>query len=374
MSVRRVRDILLILGISVIVFIVVYIAVQQVLEWRRAVAAIPEVDKRIQTENEAYRTLAQLLGATFFLITAYFTWQMVRASERNVAVSLEGQITDRFTKAIEQLGDTTNLAKRLGGIYVLERIAKDSPKDHWTIMEVLTAYVRENAPWKEERGQLPLAFTDAKHQPMRPPTDIQAILTVLGRRTLRYEKEEHHLDLHGTDLRGADLSGAHLEGADLSGAHLEGADLGRAQLRGADLSGAHLERAFLGEAQLERAYLREAQLEGADLGRAQLRGADLREAQLKGAHLWEAQLERAHLREAQLEGAFLGSAQLEGAFLGSAQLEGADLRDVVALTPAQLQQAVIDATTQLPGYLKRPSEQQAVGQPAEADAAGEQEC
>src|SRR5262249_51668713 len=31
--------------------------------------------------------------------------------------------------------------------YALERITKDSPKDHGQIMEVLTAYVRDNAPW-----------------------------------------------------------------------------------------------------------------------------------------------------------------------------------------------------------------------------------
>lgn len=36
----------------------------------------------------------------------------------------------------------------LSGIYALERIAQDSKKDHWPIMEILTAYVRENAQWK----------------------------------------------------------------------------------------------------------------------------------------------------------------------------------------------------------------------------------
>ena len=39
-----------------------------------------------------------------------------------------------------------NVEVRLGAIYALERIAFDSPRDQWTIMEVLTAYVRQNAP------------------------------------------------------------------------------------------------------------------------------------------------------------------------------------------------------------------------------------
>jgi hypothetical protein len=50
-------------------------------------------------------------------------------------------ITDRFAKAIDLLG-SEKPDVCLGAIYALERIAKDSPQDHWTIMEVLIAYVK----------------------------------------------------------------------------------------------------------------------------------------------------------------------------------------------------------------------------------------
>jgi len=56
---------------------------------------------------------------------------------RNLQLAQEGQITDRFTKAIEQLGavnpdgTTPKLDVRSGGIYALERIANDSERDHW---------------------------------------------------------------------------------------------------------------------------------------------------------------------------------------------------------------------------------------------------
>src|SRR5205085_43814 len=98
------------------------------------------------------------LGGMVVLVGVYFTWQQLITTQ-------EGQITDRFTKAIDQLGKSDSpssdepetkkgltpsreslLAVRLGGIYALERIARDSPRDHWQIMEVLTAYVRQNAP------------------------------------------------------------------------------------------------------------------------------------------------------------------------------------------------------------------------------------
>ena len=123
----------------------------------------------------------------------------------------------------------------------MERIARDSETDHWPVMEVLTAYVRENAPWKENSSpsmQVASAASDKQapaEEEQSPPddapnprTDVQAILTVLQRRERSYEKEGQILDLRKTNLRTADLRHAHLEEADLRHAHLEEADLGEA--------------------------------------------------------------------------------------------------------------------------------------------------
>src|SRR5215212_9499357 len=99
------------------------------------------------------KDLVQALG----LITAgvagavgiFFTWRGQRLTQKGLQETLrttrEGQITDRFTRAIDQLG-SKELEVRLGGIYALERIASDSERDHWTIMEILTTYVRVHAP------------------------------------------------------------------------------------------------------------------------------------------------------------------------------------------------------------------------------------
>jgi len=56
-------------------------------------------------------------------------------SRRTLELSEQGQVTDRYTKAIEQLG-SDKLDVRIGGIYALERVARDSARDHPTIMEV----------------------------------------------------------------------------------------------------------------------------------------------------------------------------------------------------------------------------------------------
>jgi membrane protein implicated in regulation of membrane protease activity len=63
---------------------------------------------------------------------------------RTYRLTQQGQITERYTKAIEQLG-SNKLDVRLGGIYALERIAKDSKQDQPTVVEVLRACFRASA-------------------------------------------------------------------------------------------------------------------------------------------------------------------------------------------------------------------------------------
>lgn len=268
------------------------IALWKVPQWQLSGYGELKPEMRIPLENELRKTLAQILAGVFIFVGAYFAWRRVTAAEQSVMVTQEGQITERFTRAIQQLGDRDNLAIRLGGIYALERIARDSRKDHWPIMEILTAYVREQARWVGSSG------TSMPPDEIRPPADIQAIMTVIGRRNRAYEEgQERRLDLYATDLRGALLLDAHLENANLAEAHLEGALL----------NGVHLE----------------------------------------GAHLWNAHLEGAVLDGANLNGTFLISAHLKNtSFLG------VDLKDVPGLTREQLEDAITDADVELQDDMK----------------------
>ena len=76
----------------------------------------------------------------------------------------QGQVTDRYTKAIEQLG-SDKLDVRVGGIYALERIARDSKTDHPTVMEVLAAFIREHS--REPRGSPMFALFLSGHPTYR---------------------------------------------------------------------------------------------------------------------------------------------------------------------------------------------------------------
>jgi hypothetical protein len=178
----------------------------------------------------------------------------------------EGHVTDRYTKAIDQLG-SEHLDVRLGAIYALERIMIDSDRDHPTIVEVLAAYIREHAALvanpgakiATDDGRTPTPAEYSAEVWAPPATDIQAALTVLGRRP-RGRAERGRLSLQATRLVKADLSHAQLTRAilvhaNLGQANLIGAKLRAAWMRGAELRDALLTYADLSFAQLENATL-----------------------------------------------------------------------------------------------------------------------
>jgi uncharacterized protein YjbI with pentapeptide repeats len=316
-------------------------------------------------ENEARKTLAYIMAGVLAIIGIYMGLRRIRALEDQVKVAQEGQITERFTRAIEQLG-SERMEVRLGGIYALERIANDSDKDYWPIIETLTAYVRERVPWREDTSHshefisserldssIDVDSTASKIEP-KPATDIQAVLTILGRRKYCYDHgETQELDLNSTDLRGSDLMGAELAMANLSYSNLEGAHLNGANLKNASLRGGYLKEGSLSFAHLELADLRESCLEGADLGFSYLNLADIREADLRLTDLSFAHLRGADLRSANLEGAVLNGIHLgEGEYFDKIQLERANLKGTTGLTWDELSEVVLDENTILPDYLQ----------------------
>jgi len=312
----------------VAVLVVVVVLLFLVLDWY--------VDpKKPGERKDLVLAVAQILGGAALLSGLYFTW-------RTLQVNREGQITERFTRAIDQLGKVDDKGNKLfeirvGGIYALERIARESEEDYWPIMEVLTAYVRQNAPQESELTELVVGYfrQNAAYESGKDPTeggsdeevrapdpDIQAIMTVLRRRTHSFgHGEPEPLNLSWTYLRRANLSGA-----DLAEAGLTGANLTRANLMEANLSGTQL---------------KQANLSGANLGLANL---GIGGASLLGARLYGADLSGAYLR-----GAFLTSANLM-----EANLSGADLSETHFLTQKQLERTYGGENTVLPSGLKPP--------------------
>ena len=181
-------------------------------------------------------------------------------------------MTDRYTKAIEQLG-SEKLDVRIGGIYALERIARDSARDHPTVIEVLSAFIREHS---HEQWPPPGSAGVVPERSTHP--DIQASLTVVGRR-------EPKRDIQILDLPGVNLNKANLGRARLAGANLWGVDFTGAYLNGVYLNEAFLADACFAHASLGNAHLLRANLSNTDLTKAWLPAADLTEADLTGADL-----------------------------------------------------------------------------------------
>ncbi|WP_204014084.1 pentapeptide repeat-containing protein [Virgisporangium aurantiacum] len=322
----------------------------------------------------------QLATAAAAIAALIFTASSLNATRDDLRITEQGQITDRFARAVEQLGEPgpDRIDVRLGGIYALERIMRDSPDDQPTVMEVLAAFVRVHAP-RSSTATSPPQPTPSASAPVSTdtsssvPVDIQAAVTVLGRRDPTHDRADSGIDLRRTqlaygnlvearlrrallstadlayadlgyaDLTDANLSGANLSGANLSGANLSGAKLSGANLRGAKLSGANLFIAYLIDANLTYAYLIDANLTNADLGYA-----DLTNAKLNGANLLNANLLNANLTNADL-----GYADLTNANLIRADLTGADLTDAAVATETLRCGRVTD-TTKLPTNVNRP--------------------
>ncbi|WP_395006168.1 pentapeptide repeat-containing protein [Cypionkella sp.] len=314
--------------------------------------------------------LAGLLGAPFVI------WGTV-LKHRTVGFQKEGHLTDRISKAVEQLGaektvkragseeTLPNIEVRIGGILSLERIAQDSTdydhgRDHVRCMEILCAYIRENAPasgakdhrfgeWEPLKDDPTDAervahlekrkarfgshrfeskvYRWAKNLP-EPRADIALALQVLGRRTAAQRQAEARWGKDASPdaewvfescwqslpeaaddqiTTAAELAAYQAKlwawKTKINAYRGYRLDLRKTNLQGADLSNLILSGTILFRARMEGANLMQARLEGANLVRARLEGAELCEVQMEGANLMYAWLEGADFDAARSEGA-----------------------------------------------------------------------
>ncbi len=156
--------------------------------------------ERLRAANDVRTPVIAFLLAIGAAATSVFT-------ARSYVLNREGHVTDRYTKAVSQLGDPQS-SVRVGGLYALERIGHDSAKDRTTIVYVLGVFIREHS----------------KDPPRRPddelPEDVYAAIRIAARLLRRSDAVLH---LRGADLHNADLSflrsdQVRLDGADLTGA------------------------------------------------------------------------------------------------------------------------------------------------------------
>lgn len=177
----------------------------------------------------AIKFIGQFVAGFVVVVGLWMGWKRLSLLEESNRLVGDGQVTDRFVKAVELLGKETT-EEKLGGIFSLERIAKDSPNDHWTIMEILTAYVREKAPY--------LVADDEPFIPAENKIIIQSIIDVFSRRCDGYDKGD--FDLTRTDLSKILFNKNRGHRVNLTNFHFTGSFLTHAYFNNCDIDASHL--------------------------------------------------------------------------------------------------------------------------------------
>jgi hypothetical protein len=218
-----------------------------------------------------------------------------------------------------------NIEVRIGAILALERIAQDScsydrGRDHVRVMEVLCAYVRNNAPAKHAKSGPLTSLTsqsdlnqkvEAASQVLEwvielpsPRADIVIAIRVIGGRTKAQRKiEAEHIHWDAKSYT-----------PDLSFTNLQGADLERLDLTGTNFYRSRMEGAFCEKTNFSNCNFVEARLTGisgidALFNHAKLASADFSGALLENANFSLCDFSHTHFVGTQLIGAifkFLG--------------------------------------------------------------------
>ena len=193
------RDNWLVIAIAVAIVIGATLLWWWVPKWQMRSVTAGDPKARADIEDNFRKTVGQALGGAAVLIGAggaYLQFTQQQQASHDLLIS------NQVAKGFEQLGAKDNLTMRLGGTYALEGVMNTSEQYHQPVLEALCAFVRDRTIG-EPVGDI-------------PATDIQAALTVIGRR----KPGPARIDLSRAVMQGADLTHLDLHGANLINAKL----------------------------------------------------------------------------------------------------------------------------------------------------------
>ena len=246
------------------------------------------------TEASPSTTIRNMSFVVGGIVALFFALWRSRLAERQADTGQRGLLNERYQKGAEMLGSGV-LSVRMGGIYALQRLAEDNPKEYAIqILGLFCAFVRH--PTRDESTtQSPDNETEEHLR-----EDVGAIMAFIGYRNQSIINIEKETDFR-LDLRDANLYHIHLRGANLSKAILNGANLSKANLARADLSLTQLENANLSDVSADHAnclwtQFTRAQLTNIRLVNANCSNASMFKANLSGAILVGGKSIRHHLQ------------------------------------------------------------------------------
>ena len=250
----------------------------------------------VEAAKTFFPALIAVIGGPLLIWRVITSQMQATAARHQVQIAWQTHYTDLFTRAVEQLGTlraakdqitnrdgetaalepSPNLEVRLGAIFTLERIARQSGKDYWPVVEVLCAYIRSS----ENTGAfIPLSEDEDVHDwldkvpPPRP--DIQAALSVLCRCSTEWRSRvtdrERRFDLSGAILQRVSFEDTICRGINLTDAHLENARFSNARLTDMEFDGAELQHSRFYKARIQSSSFQHANLYGAQFTDSHLR-------------------------------------------------------------------------------------------------------
>ncbi|MEU0948497.1 pentapeptide repeat-containing protein [Streptomyces canus] len=315
--------------------------------------------------------LIQLIAAAGAGIALLYT-------ARNYRLTRRGQVTDRFTKALERLG-SDEMYIRIGGVIALEQILQDAPEQSLHTAQVLGAFIRRRAPKarsinvelttrvvnaRKTAMRRPGASTGREQPlPLTPDEDVQAALTVLTRPDLRRrigpagaDFSNLHLagatfyesDLSYFNLSGATLSEARLRSAILVETNLDDADLSNSDISHANCTNARMNKANLSGSWVARANFTKAFMHHANLTECYILGGVFKNTRLQDSIFNAATIDEVDFTDTNLRGASFNGARFSDSVLDYAILEDADLTESHGITVEQAVKSIISEGTRLP--------------------------
>jgi len=264
---------------------------------------------------------AGAFGAPLLIWRAWVAHRQAKAATEQARVALENHITGIFSKSVELLGlvreiktasadgvpivrSLPNLESRLGALYSLERLLRESEKDQRTILETLCAYIRENSPLQlsADKKEAEKAYDSKICPALTKRNDVQAAVTIVGRRPetlrMRSQREGWNLDFRDTNLAGYDFSKLNFDRSDFSGSFLNDAKMTSASFANSaflhtNLSGADMTDSNFQASTFEKCTVKKARLKGTDFSFTRITQTDLREASVDSFNICGANLEGA---------------------------------------------------------------------------------
>ena len=245
---------------------------------------LPHADRWLKPkiDHESLRGLGlYVLGAGVGVLGLYLTRsrteslrKQTEALEMQTEIEKSKNVTDAFAKSVELLGNK-RAAARQGGIYALDKIAKDDPeKYHMTVIRIMTSYIREESKESYDKYRSNMQSNSASssdkkdNQEFIMPADVEAAIEVIRQRNSSQKQEKQSKKKLQRYTLFLDISNAHLSNTDFSRAELSKTNFSNSNLSGCIFDHANLSHSSFVFSDLKDSSFEKCDLSGADLSEA----------------------------------------------------------------------------------------------------------